>query len=343
METTAIVISKAQFESSGMKLGNPDTQVFLQTLDANGYIAPSPTGWAKISSLISGRVKEINFSEGDYIKKGEKLFSLESNEIIMLQQNYAEAFNQLNALKTSYDRQKTLSEENISSQKEFISAESDYKTLLARTEGLKAQLSMINIDFKKVEKGSISSSVPVYAPIGGYLTQQEVVLGQYIEPQELVAEVIDVDKLQLNIHVFEKNLKEIRTGQQVVFHNPDDPEVELSATITHIGKTIDSKTKTVQCIAKIINANETRLISGLFVETSIITSHREALALPREALFEDVGSYYVFGLAEYKQDEMFFSKIPVKVGMMNDEFCEILDSGLHDILVEGGYNLLIEE
>ncbi len=69
---------------------------------------------------------------GEYIKKGQLLFTLESNEIILLQQEYAEAFNQLNSLKASYERQKALSEEQITSQKDFINAESDYRSLVSK-------------------------------------------------------------------------------------------------------------------------------------------------------------------------------------------------------------------
>ncbi len=145
-ESREIVITREQFESSGMKLGDPVPMMFTKMINANGYIVASPSGWVKISTLIPGRVKQISLSVGDYIKKGQLLFTLESNEIILLQQEYAEAFNQLNSLKASYERQKALSEEQITSQKDFINAESDYRSLLSKTEGLKARLRMINID-----------------------------------------------------------------------------------------------------------------------------------------------------------------------------------------------------
>ncbi len=341
-DVTEIVITKEQFESSGMKLGSPEMKVFNQTISANAYIAPSPAGWAKVSSIISGRVKRINFSLGDYIKKGQALFTLESNEIIMLQQEYAEAFNQLKSLKTSYDRQKVLADEGVSSQKNLISAESDYKTLLAKAEGLKAQLKMINIDIRKVEDDNISSSASIYAPIGGFVTQQKLVLGQFIEPQEFVVELIDMDKLQLNIHVFEKDLSELAVGQEVVFYNLESNISEFKAIITHLGRSIDADTKTIQCTARIISGERNTLVNGLLVEATIITCQREALSLPTEALFKVEDHYVVLSFIEEIEGNMIFHKTHIEPGIVQKEFTEVFDEDLKDILIEGGYNLQFE-
>ena len=107
--SSEINISRQQFESGGMKVGDPAPHIFQQTIKANGYVSPSPSGWARVSSPITGRVTKISFSPGDKVMKGQSLFSVEGNEIIMLQQEYAESYHQLKAIQKSYDRQKELS------------------------------------------------------------------------------------------------------------------------------------------------------------------------------------------------------------------------------------------
>ena len=57
-----IIISKEQFESSGMKMGDPLPMIFQKKVSANGYIVASPSGYVKINTLIPGRVKQINRS-----------------------------------------------------------------------------------------------------------------------------------------------------------------------------------------------------------------------------------------------------------------------------------------
>ena len=342
-ESREIVITREQFESSGMKLGDPVPMMFTKMISANGYIVASPSGWVKISTLIPGRVKQISLSVGDYIKKGQLLFTLESNEIILLQQEYAEAFNQLNSLKASYERQKALSEEQITSQKDFINAESDYRSLLSKTEGLKAQLRMINIDPLQVQKGTIIPVASIYSPIQGFVTKQDLVLGQFIDPQATVMEVIDINQLQLNIHVFEKDLKDMVVGQQVLYYDPDDTERVFEATLSHIGKSIDPDTKTVVCIAQLKPADRSAFVNRLYVETQIITCKREAPAIPGQALMKAEDLYYVLVLVGEREEKLIFRKIPINLGVVLQEYAEVLDEGLKDILIEGGYNLLTGE
>jgi len=339
-ESMEIVITKEQFESSGMKLGEPLPRMFQIVINANGYVVASPSGWVKISTLIPGRVKQINLSVGDYIKTGQVLFTLESNEIILLQQEYGEAFHQLKSLQATYERQKALSEEQITAQKDFIIAESEYRSLLMKTEGLKTRLRMINIDPVQVEKGTIVPLVSVYSPIQGFVTKQDLVLGQFIEPQATVMELVDLDQLQLNIHVFEKDLKDMVVGQTVHYYTPDNREHVFEATLSHIGKSIDPDSKTVLCIAQIKAPDGTALVNRLFVETEIITCQREASAIPSQALIREENRYYVLSLVDERGENLIFRKLPVNIGVVLQEYAEVLDEGLKDILIEGAYNVL---
>lgn len=340
--SSEIIISKQQFESGGMKVGDPAPHIFSQTIKANGYVSPSPSGWAKVSSPISGRVKQIWYSLGDKVRKGQSLFSIEGNEIIMIQQEYAESFHQLKSIQKTYDRQKELSEERVTSEKDFLKAESEYHVMLAKVDGLKAQLEMINIDPRKVENGHISGSASIVAPISGFVTDQELVLGQSIDPEDAVIELIDTDLLQLNIHVFERDLANMQPGQELIFYDPDHSTEVFQAVMSKIGKSLDADTKTVQCIAKITSTGQS-FVGGLYVETEIQTCQRESLAIPGEAIVEEDGIYYVLLLSSENDEELNFQKMPVKVGVIQGNFVEVLDEGLKNILLEGGYNILSQE
>ena len=345
-DTTAfseIVITKEQFESSGMKVGSPMPAMFRQTVHANGYIFAAPSGWVKISTMIPGRVRQINFSVGDYVEKGQILFTLESNEIILLQMEYVEAFYQLNSLKASYERQKALSEEQIASQKDFINAESDYRSLMSKVEGLRIRLKMINIDPQKVEQGIIIPLATISSPIHGVAIKQDLVLGQFVEPQATVMELVDVDQLRLNIHVFEKDLKVMATGQQVLYYDPDDMNRIFEATLSHIGKSIDQDTRTVLCIARLIPADRSHFVNGQFVETEIITCQRESSAIPEQALIKDEDRYYVLILVGEDNTHYIFRKMPVSIGVIQQGYAEVLDKGLKKVLTEGSYNLSTQD
>lgn len=338
-----ITITRKQFESSRMKIGDPASILFQKKISGNGYIVASPSGWVKINTLIPGRVKQINRSEGDFIRKGELLFTIESNEIILLQQDYAEAFNQLNSLKANYERQKSLAEEKITSQKDFIETESIYRSLLSKTEGLKARLKLIHIDPAQVEKGNIIPESSIYSPIQGFITKMDLVMGQFIQPQETVMELIDIAQLQLNLYIFENNLKDMAVGQKVLYYDPDDKNRVFEATLSSIGKAIDPETKTVLCKARIKPEDQSKFVNRLFVNTEIISNQHQVMAIPAEAASKENGQYYVLVLVSDNGENLIFRKIPAHTGEIMEDYVEVLDNELKNVLIAGAYNLFTED
>lgn len=210
-------------------------------------------------------------------------------------------------------------------------------------EGLKAQLRLIHIDPSPVEQGTIFPHAAVYSPLKGYVTKQDLVLGQFIEPDETVLELIDPDQLLLQLNLFENDLNDLAVGQTVNYFKPDNPEHIYRARLTHLGKSIDPVSRTVLCLAEIRPEDRSQFVNHLFVEASIITCQRETLAIPDQALIEEAGKYFLLILAEENEDLMIFHKTLVQVGVIQRDFAEILDEGLHGILLEGVYNLVMPD
>lgn len=338
-----IVLSMEQLNGSGMKIGAPSAIKFSNEISANGTLTSSLSGKAKINSMIPGRVKKISYAVGEQVKKGAVLFQLESHEIIQIQQEYAEVVQQLNLLQSDYERQKSLSEQNIVAQKDFHKTESEYRIMLARSEALKARLRMMNMDPALVEDGTILPVLTVRSPIGGVVTLQELVLGQFIEPQITVMEVVDTRKLQLNLRVFERDLSGLVLGQTVRFYVPNQEETVYKATLSHIGKSIDPETKTIQCMAQLQAGDRGAFVNNLYVDSKIITCQREALAIPESALIREPGRDFAWIRVGQNQEGMTFRKVPVKTGVTRGGFTEILDEDLTDVLLEGAYNLWSED
>ena len=338
-----ISISREQFESMHMKIGDPVSMMFSNQVSANGYIQASPSGSAKISTLISGRVRQIYGSSGDFVKRGQTLFTLESHEIILLQQSYAEAFQRLKLLKADYERMQTLWEEKIGARKDFLKAESEYRSGQAEVEGLKARLKMIHIDPAVIENGHIVPYLEVKTPISGTVTHQELVLGEHVIPLETCMEVVDVNKLRLRLQLFEKSIADVKVGQEVNFFLPDQPEKEFRATLSHIGKSVSPESRTFECFAELSADDKELFVNNMYVVARIVTCEREARAVPEEALIREPERDFVLILVQEEADEMTFRKVPAQTGVTRQGHTEILDSSLSSILLEGAYNLWAEE
>lgn len=326
-----------------MKIGPPMPRSFSNSIKTNGFIVASRSGAAEISTLISGRVRQIYHTAGDFVQKGATLFTLESDEIILLQQTYAVTFQELKLLQTDFDRLKALSDENVVARKDYLKAESNLKTTQAMAEGLRSRLEMIQIDPSQVEEGNIAPYQSVISPINGYITRQELVLGQYIELNETPIYIVDTHKLRLRLQVFENSMAEVATGQEVLFSVAGRPEVQFRARMSQLGKAVSAETRSVLCYAAIDPEEKTSFLENMYVEAEIITCEREALALPETALIRESDRDYVLILLEENRQSYTFRKMPVQTGVTRDGFTEILDTDLSSLLVEGGFGLWTDE
>jgi len=339
-----ITISKQQFESQNMQLGKLTEQAFSTIVKANGMIDVPPENKASVSSFIGGYVTKIPLLIGDKVKKGQLVATLESTEFLELQQQYLELAEQLNYLKNEYERQKNLYNENITSEKNYLKAESSYKSNLAIYNGLRKKLQMLNIDPIHVEQGQLSSSINLYAPINGYITKVNVSNGMFVSSANELVEIINTDHIHLELNVFEKDILKVKKEQKINFKVPEASSENYLAKVHLVGTSIDEN-RIIRVHGHIEDEESTNFIVGMFVEASIIANSENRLALPNEA-FSKIGEHHFVLLLESKTEKDFkFKKVKVEVGSKNENYTEVLngnDLKDKDILTKGSFMLLSE-
>src|SRR5690606_6016161 len=145
-----------------------------------------------------------------------------------------------------YERKKKLYDENISSGKEFQKTESEYKTMNSKLNSLKAKLEILNLNINEIEEGKISATVPVKAPIHGYVRKIETNIGTYMEPQKDMFEIVDNHHIHIDLLVYENDISKIKKGQKVNFSVSNLSGKELQAKIFAVGKAFEEDLKAVR-------------------------------------------------------------------------------------------------
>ncbi len=339
-----IIVTKQQFEGEQMAFGTISEQTFSETVKANGMIDVPPHNKSSVTSFIGGYVTKTPLLIGDKVNKGQLLVTLENPEYVEIQQNYLEVAEQLNYLKSEFTRQKTLYNENITSQKNFLKAESTYKSNLALYNGLRKKLQMMNLNPSSVEQGQISSTINLYAPIEGYVTKVNVSNGTYVSPSDTVLEIVDTDHIHLELSVFEKDILKIKKGQDILFTIPEATDSIFKADVHLVGTTIDETNRRVK-IHGHINEGQAQFVVGMFAEANIVISNVNRMALPKEALIEAEANFFVLVLKNETANEYQLEKIKVVKGLETEDVVEILNSeDLKNkrILTTGTYMLLNE-
>lgn len=346
-ENDKIIITVDQFKKSGMIVGAMEQRPFARQVKANGYVDVPPERMASISVKLGGFVRRFSILPGDRVAKGSVLFTLENPEFIQLQQDYLEARAQLHYLESDYERQKGLASENISSQKNYLKAESDFRVTQARYLGLQEKLKLLHINTRQLDEGKIESTIHVYAPITGYISKVNITQGMFVHPADIAVEIVDTEHLHIELKVFEKDIMEINKGQSLTFTVPGSGSHVYSGEIYLVGKTLESDTRTVNIHGHIHDEKDIRnLLPGMYVEASIAVSSENRIVLPSDAIVSAENGYYALVQTSVDGTEYIFSRREIKIGEFNNQWTEILnvsDFKSSDIfLVRGAFNLIQE-
>ncbi|OPG99424.1 efflux transporter periplasmic adaptor subunit, partial [Chryseobacterium mucoviscidosis] len=115
-----------------------------------------------------------------------------------LQQDYLMARSKAHFAELDYNRQKTLNQSQASSDKAMQLAQSEMNSQRILMNSLAQQLRLININPEALKSGSITKSVPVYSSINGFVSKVNVNIGKYVNPSDVLFELINPDDIHLN-------------------------------------------------------------------------------------------------------------------------------------------------
>jgi cobalt-zinc-cadmium efflux system membrane fusion protein len=342
-ESDIITITKSQFDSSNMELGNMVKQEFNTVVKANGMFDVPPENKATVSAYFAGYVKNISLLPGDVIKKGQVLFTLENPEYIQIQQDFLEARSRLDYLKADYERQKTLLADNVTSKKNYLKAESDYMVTQAQYESLKKKLSLMNINSSNFTAASIRSTMSVLSPISGIVTSIEASKGMFLNPSDVALTVTNTDHLHLELKIFENDLPMIKVGQPIKIHLQNNTKKVYDARVHLINRSINAQDRTIDIHGDLVNEEDAKLfVPGMYIETDILTSSDVFEALPSEAVVNIENVFF----ALIKQSDTTYKKVPIEIGMISNGYTQILNTDDFNkdtlFMTKGAFNLISE-
>ncbi|AKD04688.1 efflux RND transporter periplasmic adaptor subunit [Pontibacter korlensis] len=320
-EASDIVHFPAQMQQvSQIQVGPLQERELSTRVPAKGQLSLPPQGMASVSPLIGGMVRSIKVIEGDYVQKGAVLASIENPDLLELQEAYLSANSQLGMAQQEFERQKMLSDEQVGALKRYQQATSDVQVLQAKLKSLGEQLQTLGISPKNVERGQITRTLTLRAPIAGYVQSVSVNLGTYAEPNQPILQIIDDSHLHLDLSVFERDFAKLDKGQKVVFSIPNVSGQQVEAEIFAIGKSFEGETRVVPVHAEIKHNQNKGLLPGMYINGQIMTGKRLTSAVPEEAIVLYKSKPFIF----QQFDETSFKMIPVEAGVTEDGYTEVM-------------------
>lgn len=331
---------------AGIETGRIETRSISGAIKANGIVSVSPQNMVTVCMPVGGFVKTVNLLPGNAVRKGETLGILESQEYIDLQQEYLDSRFKLEFAEADYKRHSELFKDEVYSEQSVQSVTTDYKSLKARMKALEQKLLLVGINPANVSEDNITRSVAVLSPINGYVKSVNINAGKYVAPADVMFEIVNSDKLYLELTLFESDADKVSPGQKIHFFINNETE-QHDAVVYQTGKAInDDKTYKVYAT---VESHCKNVIPGMYVNASIESAGTEQLSVPSQAIisFDDKDYIFVFEKNKTENGNPFteYRMVEVQKGITDGSYTAItvpqdLDVKAASVVIKGAYNLM---
>jgi len=295
-------LSEEQIEAVGIRIGDLERKNLTAVVKASGQLAVPPQNAAQVNVLSGGIIRKINVIEGQRVRKGQVLVTIENQELLQLQQEYLTAKGGFSYVEAEYSRQQQLKAANAGTGKAQQLAEANYNSERAKIKALEQQLKQYGISLSRLAAGDLSTQVPVMAPINGTIGKINAETGSYAQPGVSIMDIVDNSKIHADLIVFEKDLAHIKVGQKVDFQLTNQKNEPIAGVIYGINKSFENDSKGV-VVHTVIEKPGANLIPGMYVTGLIGIGSQQVDAVPIEAIVRSAGRAYIFIVADAEREE----------------------------------------
>lgn len=276
-----------------------------------------------VSAESMGNVTKIYVQEGQMVKKGQTIASIDS-EVMSTQ--IAELQTRLELAQELYEKQKRLWEKNIGSEVQFLQAKNNKESLEQSINSLKAQAA----------KSKIS------APISGYLDEVFLREGQTVSMGMPAIRIVDLGNIVLTADVSEKYIGQITTKDSIKVHFPSAGKTYI-VKISNIGQVVNSDNRTFTIEATIKNTDGIIKPNVLADVTIPVYVNKDAMVIPTSIIQQGKNDDFVYKASEQAETGLTASRQVIKLGKSYNGLTEVLEGlTINDDLVKLGSRMVAD-
>lgn len=287
-----------------------------------------------LSTEVTGRVENIFFKEGDTVKKGDILLTLdtskidreivqgeakllmakneflklETTDLEMAQGEYLAAKENLNIYKEQYEKYKVLYDKNLVNILEFQSQENFYSSAKNRYTTAKANLNSLKSGpSKEILKNTIEiasenlnslkkerEKYSIKAPYDAIITRKKGNLGEVVEPNSNLFTLYSVEDKYIEIDLDEKYLTNTTFKKEVKIYKSNDKSNLVDGEIYYFGPDISKENGTTQIKAKILKNSDSFLFGSTVNVVIEGNSFENAMVIPNDYILNQELKNYVY-------------------------------------------------
>ena len=335
---TIVTLSEAQLANAGIVTGKMERRSLGVLMPVQGVVDVPPQNLVSVSAPLGGYLRSTDLLPGMEVQKGRTLAILEDPRFIQLQQDYLVTQGRVTMLSQEYDRQKALNATKTTSDKALQEAATELNTQKVTMRSLGEQLRLIGVDPGMLTADNISRSVALRSPIHGWVAKVNVNIGRYVQPTDILFELVDPDDIHLALTVFEKDLSRVKIGQEVHARPTAHPQDEYEAEVILVGRSLDAdRSAIVHCH---FTKTPKDLVPGMAMSATLESHTDTVWCVPEEAVVRTGSGQAVFT----SNADGSYVLVPIETGANEYGYFEVLtpaqDLMERPLVVKGAYALL---
>jgi membrane fusion protein (multidrug efflux system) len=236
-----------------------------------------------INSSVTGLVQQIQFESGDMVREGQTLVRLDAD---VERSNLQSAQASLKLAKANLARGESLRTSDNISKATLEQRQSEYEVASAEVAALSAQID------KKI----------ITAPFDGVLGIRKINVGQYLDVGKAIVNIQDLSVMLVNFSVSQKDLSDLKVGQDIRMTTDAYPVKEFKGTLSAIEPLINQQTGMIEVQGRFDNADGL-LRPGMFAKLAILLPTRMAVVtVPQTAVSYSLYGDYVYAAKTSKTE-----------------------------------------
>ena len=272
---------------------------------------------------VGGRVKQIFFSDGQRVRKGQVMVQFE-DQLQVAQMAQAKA--ELSIAEANHKRNQELVTQNFISKRSLDESG-------AALEVARAKLSLADATLQRLK---------VLAPFDGITGLRQINVGDYLKDGADMVNIEDIDAVLLDFRLPERFQAKIRAGQKAQLTVDALPGRPFTAIVQAVDPLIEANGRSV-AVRGCIDNRQQQLRPGMFARVNAVFGAREnALVIPEEAIIPQGGRTFVVKVVPGdKPDTLVSERVAVKTGLRQPGKVEILEGlSADDTVVTAGHQRL---
>ncbi len=290
MDGKWIRYSAAYAQRAKLEFAPAEPASLTPVVNVTGTVTFDPERVAAVGARISGRVRRILKFPGDRVKAGDTLAEIESADLGQAQSAVLATRAHAEAASANEKRETQLSEARVSSQRDAELAKATAASARADLHAAEQRVRALGGNL-----GAEIGVLPITSPIPGKIVESHVSRGQSVEPSATLFRVADLDRLWIELAVFERELGHITQGDAVEISPQTNLGVVLKGKVAHVGDVIEQETRSGD-VRVVVDNIDGSLRPGVSVLAKIQTKTAPApkILLPRDAVISIDGKPTVF-------------------------------------------------